>query len=268
MEINIRIKTLEEWKKYFPPAGGDKQWKDGYSALELAKIVTGAYENLDFEKELQKQIGKELGYFSLNKDEIYPERLSKFDNDWHGPRHHDLACVAVRENKEKVALCFEAKVFESLDIILKEYVKKSIGKKTRCNKLCQYFFDQNYDENKFGYVYYQILSSIAGTIAFASEKNIKDAFFILYQIIPSENNDEINNKDKHIESHKNALKEFLKCKGVEKPIIESGKIFNLGEMAIEREDEEGKQMKANISIMYLEQKVSGKSINGTKKNPR
>ena len=40
MKININISNPDEWKLAFPPAGGDKQWKDKFSAKELAKIVT------------------------------------------------------------------------------------------------------------------------------------------------------------------------------------------------------------------------------------
>ena len=31
------IRSLEEWFQYAPPAKGDKHWKDGRSAKELAK---------------------------------------------------------------------------------------------------------------------------------------------------------------------------------------------------------------------------------------
>ncbi|MCK4311925.1 MAG: hypothetical protein KAW88_04245 [Candidatus Cloacimonetes bacterium] len=31
------INNIDDWKKLCPPEGGDKQWKDGRSAKELAK---------------------------------------------------------------------------------------------------------------------------------------------------------------------------------------------------------------------------------------
>ena len=34
---NDKLSTVDLWKKNAPPMGGDKQWKDGLSAKELAK---------------------------------------------------------------------------------------------------------------------------------------------------------------------------------------------------------------------------------------
>lgn len=67
MNFNIRVSNPDDWKKYFPPAGGDKQWKDGYSALEFAKIVTGAYKKNDFEEKLKSIFGES---FHILPDEI------------------------------------------------------------------------------------------------------------------------------------------------------------------------------------------------------
>lgn len=246
MNINIHISNPDEWKLAFPPAGGDKQWRDGYSAKELAKIVTGWYADIDFEQELRNKLNKPK--LVITKDKIYPERLSKFDNDWHGPRHHDLACCALDDGKP-IALCFEAKVYESLDLKLEKY-RNSKGKIARCNKLCKNFFGQKYDGNEQLYkdIYYQILSSIAGSIAFACENGINDAIFILYQIIPNSRKENKNNKLAHI----NAINAFLRCLGKEESIKNSGDIVKLGKLTIEREN-----MSANISIAYIEQFVSG-----------
>ncbi|MBO7122656.1 MAG: hypothetical protein J6V90_05185 [Treponema sp.] len=247
MKININVSNPDEWKQVFPPAGGDKQWRDGYSAKELAKIVTGYYDDIDFEQELRIKLNRPK--LEIIENKIFPERLSKFDNDWHGPRHHDLACCAI-DDGTPVALCFEAKVYESLDLKLEKY-RDSIGKIDRCNKLCYNFFGKKYDgnENEYKNIYYQILSSVAGTVAFACENNIQDAFFILYQILPKNRKENMTNKSNHI----NAINDFLRCKGVEKEINKSGDVVNIGDLTIERE-----QMTANVSIAYIEQVVSGK----------
>lgn len=248
MNINIHISNPDEWKLAFPPAGGDKQWRDGFSAKELAKIVTGWYADIDFEQELRNKLNKPK--LVITKDKIYPERLSKFDNDWHGPRHHDLACCAL-DDGTPVALCFEAKVYESLGLKLEKY-RNSKGKIARCNKLCERFFGHEYGDNEQLYkgIYYQILSSIAGTVAFARENGIEEAIFILYQILPlpEKRKENTNNKLAHI----NAVNAFLKCMGIEKEIKQSGDIVNLGKMSIERDN-----MSANVSIAYIEQIVSG-----------
>lgn len=241
MEINIDVKTVEDWKKHFPPAGGDKQWRDGYSAKEFAKIVI----KNDFEKKLRLVFGNG---FKISPYEIYPERLSRFD-EYGGPRHHDLACCA-ELNGKRIVLCFEAKVNESLDKKLENYrYKGSENQLSRCDGLCDVFFGSKYEE-KYKNVYFQILSSIAGTIAFAAENNVEDAYFVLFQIIPNANSNTSNAKQEHI----NALNEFIKHvkSSPNKRIEKSDDIVNIGKLSIPRKDEKNQPMTANVFIVYIE----------------
>lgn len=136
-----------------------------------------------------------------------------------------------------------------MDLKLEKY-RNSKGKIARCNKLCERFFGHKYDDNEQLYkgIYYQILTSIAGTVAFARENGIEEAIFILYQILPKNRKENTNNKLAHI----NAVNAFLKCMGIEKEIKQSGDIVNLGKMSIERDN-----MSANVSIAYIEQIVFG-----------
>ena len=39
---HLIIDSVEKWKQFAPPFGGDKQWEDGRSAKELAKYIIGA----------------------------------------------------------------------------------------------------------------------------------------------------------------------------------------------------------------------------------
>ena len=233
MNIKIEVTNPEEWKIHFPPAGGDKQWRDGYSALEFAKIVTDSYKGINFEQLLRNELN--IPDLSLLPGELYPERLSTFDDDYHGPRHHDLACIAETKGK-RIALCFEAKVYESLDKRLVKYVQESEGKLKRCQILCERFFKERYND-KFKDIYYQLLSSVAGTIAFAAENDIEEAaYFILFQIKPRKNND-CKNPSSKIQQHIKALNDFLSFipSSDKTEIKESGSIRDLGNiMTIER----------------------------------
>ena len=248
MKININISNPDEWKLAFPPAGGDSQWKDKYSAKELAKIVTNYknYVGKDFELLLQEN----EEFKGIKLINIFPEHLSYFDDNPRGPRHHDLACIAER-NGEKIALCFEAKVSESFDKKLSSY-QSSEGKKTRCNVLCNKFFGHDYN-NDYKNVYYQLLSAVAGTIAFAAENNIKKAYFIVYQIMPV---------GVKIPDHKIAINDFIKLVHPKEKneLTETRSFVNLGVFKIEREIEKGKPMSAELHIGYIEQKVSGEKL--------
>lgn len=254
MEIITSIKSVKDWKRVYPLAGKDKQWKDGYSAKEFAKIVLDAYpDDNNFETDLANKL--HLGNdFQLIPEEIYPERLTNFDDNYRGPRHHDLACIAKKGNK-RIALCFEAKVNESLDKPLNKY-RDSDGKINRVDSILKNFFNKEYTDREFGNIYYQILSAIAGSIAFAAENNVPVVYFILYQIKPLEVNPATN-----CEKNKNALEAFINLFGNRvKKITEN--IFDLGNLSIERgfEGNPSEKMNANVKIAYIEKEVSGKKV--------
>ena len=248
MKININISNPDEWKLAFPPAGGDKQWKDRFSAKELAKIVTNYKNYVGKDFELLLQDNEE--FKGLKLINVFPEHLSHFDDNPRGPRHHDLACIAEKDG-ERIALCFEAKVSESFDKRLSSW-QNSDGKKTRCNILCKNFFGCNYND-KFKDVYYQLLSAVAGTIAFASENGCSKAYFIVYQIIPEE---------KKTSDHKKKINDFIKLvpTAEKKEVVGSGSFVNLGGLKIDRKNEKGEPLCAEVYIGYIEQKVTGEKI--------
>ena len=254
MEIITSIKSVKDWKRVYPPVGKDKQWKDGYSAKEFAKIVLDAYPNSNFEQDIANDLHLKE-HLHIIPDETYPERLTNFDDNYRGPRHHDLACITMIGN-QRVALCFEAKVNESLDNTLLKY-RDSEGKKKRVDLLISNFFHEKYSDSKFGNIYYQLFSALAGSIAFAAENNVSDVYFILYQIKPSETNQTVN-----CDEHKTALEDFITLFGsrVYKP---NENIYDLGTLTIERhfdDDPSKAKMNANVKIAYIEKTVSGKKV--------
>lgn len=48
---NNQISTIDDWKKFSPPMGGDMQWIDGRSAKELARYITATLPNVPSEIE-------------------------------------------------------------------------------------------------------------------------------------------------------------------------------------------------------------------------
>ncbi|MCQ2598579.1 MAG: hypothetical protein MJ181_12125 [Treponema sp.] len=248
MEINLTIKNENDWFKAFPPAGKEKQWADNYSAKEFARAVT----DKNFEKEIKENLGFDDSFKIV---EAYPERCTQFDEDHHGPRHHDLACVA-EVNCKKIALGFEAKVNESLDGQLLKFDSFSDGKKERVNKLCKIFFGKEYDESLSG-IYYQMLSGIAGTVAFAAEKECSDCFFIIYQLLPSKGNKVEKNT---IDEHKKAITGFAKMYSKEAVNVpeelKCNDKIDLGRIELTvKEKDKIKIVGANASIVYMERQV-------------
>lgn len=196
------LKTTDDWFKAYPPAGGEKQWKEGFSAYEFAKAV--------LDESFEAELSKSLGTISLKNASFYPERLTYFDDISSGPRHHDLACVCFL-GKEKVAICFEAKVKESLDAKLsKAIVDNSKSGKSqkpkRVRDLCQKLFGKKYDPKTMSDIYYQMLSGAMGTLAFAYEQDVSKAFFVIYQLVPEKEKDKFKNT---ISKHKKAINGFV-----------------------------------------------------------
>ncbi|MBO4638824.1 MAG: hypothetical protein J5710_03625 [Treponema sp.] len=256
MKIITKIESIKDWKRVYPPAGKDKQWKDCYSAKEFAKIVTDSYKDISFEEDLRNKLHFNNS-FHLLPEETYPEHLSAFDNNFRGKRHHDLACIAKMDNK-RMALWFEAKVNESLDKQLFKYLD-SKGKKERVDAILKSFFKTEYKNEMHGNIYYQILSAIAGSIAFAYENAANDVYFILYQIEP-----EKNNQVKNVEKNMNALNDFISLFGIKERIDPDNNTVCLGDLSIERhlydENRDLGQMHANVSVAFVEKEVTGESI--------
>ena len=250
MKIQYLIENEKDWFNCFPPAGGATQWTDGHSAKEFAKIVTS--EN--FEKSLGSALNLIIDDIPINQ--AFPERLTYFDNNSRGPRHHDLACIT-KVNGINKALCFEAKVKESPDKQLQKYDSDfTAGQKERANNLCKLFFGKTYEENKeeLSKIYYQILTGLAGTIVFAAENNVSECYFIIYQIIPQSSKNKPS--ERIIKKHKMAITDFIDCyKG---PVIkelwkENTMVADLGIIPMTIN---GKIISSHAHIVYTEKECS------------
>ncbi len=110
------ILSLDDWFAHAPPAGGAKQWVDGYSAKEQAKawLPDGA-------PAIPPEILGALtgaGVRDIVPLTAYPEHetpLDKFGRGRKGNRNHDLLAVASTANGEAVVIGIEAKACEGFD---------------------------------------------------------------------------------------------------------------------------------------------------------
>lgn len=175
------IRTTGEWRDICPPEGGEKQWKDGRSAKELAK---------DWIKNKGKRLEILLDSFDDFEGIIFkmaaPEYESKFDKYKGKGRKHDLLVLA-EDGKGDILISIEAKVDEPFGEIIKDYYLNKVAARIngistrapdRIESLLANVFNRNVNTEAFN-LRYQLLHSIAGTVAESNKRNISRAIFIV-----------------------------------------------------------------------------------------
>lgn len=157
---NDKLSTVDLWKKNAPPMGGDKQWKDGRSAKELAKYMTSDYPNLP--SELEEILSDIIDKHSIL--ELDAERVTSLKGFGRGEgRNHDGALF-----NDEIFIGIEAKADETLGNLLSDELKSaSDNKMLRINKLVDLLFDDGVDNHKN--LRYQLLTASAGVLLEAGD---------------------------------------------------------------------------------------------------
>src|SRR5258705_13533427 len=76
---NVAIYSVEEWQKSCPPKGGDKQWKDGYSAKESAKAWFRE-GHLTLPRELGSLLESHEAFMRFRLATVTPEVCTRLDD--------------------------------------------------------------------------------------------------------------------------------------------------------------------------------------------
>ncbi|WP_139856533.1 DUF6946 family protein [Aequorivita sinensis] len=213
MIISGEIKNIDEWYIKAGPKNRKTQWAVNHSALEFAKLVL----DISFENDIKQNI---LDKISANQKIILaiPEQISKLDDYIGGQRNHDLA-LFTRNESEKIAVCFEAKVNEDLGVKLSRQWEEGYKKNSNIHNRIKTIIDclwqnsriENYNELK-----YQLLTGLFGTIKFAEKLEIKKCVFCIYQI-------QIDEKTKVTKTEKE-IQKLVDCFNVNDK-VENNKLF-------------------------------------------
>ncbi len=175
------IKSVEDWQFIAPPKDEKKQWKDGRSAKELARFVTGD-SFIPMVETILSQIGIKENCFSAEPEaETYFQR-KPIDLGTHGPRNHDLLMTG-----SKCVIGVEAKVSEPFgETIENEWLQSNMGdnKKKRILGLVEFVTGIKYDSiedlpQSIKKQRYQLFTSTAGTIQAALDKGLKQAVLLI-----------------------------------------------------------------------------------------
>lgn len=156
------------WYNACPPKKGEKQWKDGRSAKELAKYIT---EKLPI---VPTEIEKAINVIVPANTEFDwdAEYVTKLPGAGEG-RNHDAILF-----NEDIVITIEAKADETLGNLIEEEIKNaSVNKLYRIGNLLKYIFKGSFKD--YQNLRYQLLTASAGTLTEAQNKNCKTAVFIV-----------------------------------------------------------------------------------------
>jgi len=163
-----RIVNTESWKQICPPKKGDAQWRDGRSAKELAKYITGSLPAVptEIENALAALIPSDA---SFDWDAEYVTPLPGTGEG----RNHD----AVFYN-DQLLVTIEAKVDETLGNLVEEELQNaSVNKLQRVGSLLGMLFQGGFKDYRD--LRYQLLTAATGTLIEADRLHLSTAVMIV-----------------------------------------------------------------------------------------
>lgn len=185
----VVVTSLQDWKKHAPPKSPEKQWKDGRSAKETARAWLPGIP-----KEIELLMSSHSDFKNVTFDVVEPEKKIAFDNH-RSPREADLAILA-HDDLEEIAITVEAKADEVFDSLVLTKLSKALETRIekprskaliRIEDLSISLFDKKHKkEVTVADLRYQLMTSVAGTLAFAVKHGIKRAVLIVHEFVTSE----------------------------------------------------------------------------------
>jgi hypothetical protein len=157
------------WKSKYAPMGGDAHWKEGRSAMELARYMTAhlPYAPYEIERALSTLTDKEAVF------DWAGEHVTKLPGTGEG-RNHD----AIMWNDD-VFVGIEGKADESLGngYVASEYDKGSDNKKMRIEKLTDMIWGDTPQAHPD--IRYQLLTASGAILLEAAKHNVSKALFLV-----------------------------------------------------------------------------------------
>lgn len=184
------ISSIEDWKRFAPPKRED-QWVEGRSAFELARAWCGS-GIIEMPKELREILESREETSGLEVDVIIPEHRIIFDANGGEPRNADLAFVGSTANST-VAVTVEAKADEKFGNTVMETLSSSLerlmrnphsrGVKRVEDLIRSLLAVRRKGQEEVGYLRYQLLTALAGTLAYATTQRASVAVMIVHEFV-------------------------------------------------------------------------------------
>lgn len=197
------IATVDEWHAAAPPKGQEAHWKPGRSAQELACAWCGP-TGACVPAEVDQLLRSHPDLVDVVVERGLPEHQIRFDNLPGEPRNADLA-IEARDRMGVVAITIEGKADESFDrpvaAVLEAAVQRiatdeRTGAVARVQALAAALLDPwRTGLAHLGDLRYQLLTGVAGTLAWAHEIGGSRAVFVIHEFVTNESRD-----DKHAQN--------------------------------------------------------------------
>ncbi len=202
------IHSVEDWLQFAPPKEGLRQWKDGRSAKELAKIWFPKPGTPQIPAGLTTLLNSIPDLSDTKIIEGIPEHKIPLDNFRGETRNADLVLVGTNGDTN-VSINIEAMADESFDQTLYQKLRSVRNPKSkipaRIDLLCDSLFGQTPESNPdLLNLRYQLLTGCAGTLIEASKVGAGVAVFVIHVFI----SDAV--KRKKVQSNDNDYLHFMK----------------------------------------------------------
>jgi hypothetical protein len=188
MRIGMRINksgheigSVEDWFRYAPPKMGERQWKDGRSAKELARswLRNGTAKP---PAELVKLLDTKFST-GITFDEAKPECVIELDNFVGEHRNCDLV-VLCNVGGKRTVITVEAKADEPFGDVIGEYFDRKAGTGSkvpgRIQQLSEAVFGRVPDE-AIRKLRYQLLHAAAATLIEAKDSRAEMGILLVHE---------------------------------------------------------------------------------------
>ena len=202
---NREIINIEDWKEIAGPKNIARQWVDGRSAKETAKVWLNQ-GTPEIPVEIRACIQNHEAFSIIESWNAEPEFESKFDG-FRGPANIDVI-IDAKDKHGEFLIGVESKADESFSsTIEKTYkaAKKTVDESPnskrveRLEQLASAFFgEKNNIVTEIGNLRYQLITCLAGTISEAINRKVQRAVFLIHEFETPKTSDkkhEINRKD-------------------------------------------------------------------------
>jgi hypothetical protein len=186
------IRTLDQWFQFAPPKRGKNHWVEGRSALECARAWCEGSDGPGVPNEIADLLKSHPDTSQATIHFVTPEHQVRFDKLHGEPRNADLAILA-DQPEGRLAISVEAKADEPFDLCVREVLSALVRKivadqrtngVTRIQQLAWSLLANPVPGTKgLGALRYQLLTGIAGALAFAIESNAARAIFIVHEFV-------------------------------------------------------------------------------------